>query len=99
MQITKVKADRAAIVEQVQNLALQTSNLKPDYESKKSQLVDTSLRGAQLKREYAEQYEKLSECHILVTLCAYAQRIMHSVTFVCVCVYVCVCVTKNVHTH
>ena len=94
-----MKADRAAIVEQVQNLALQTSNLKPDYESKKSQLVDTSLRGAQLKREYAEQYEKLSECHILVTLCAYAQRVMHSVTFcLCVCLCVRVCDQKCPHT-
>ena len=59
--MTKVKAERATIVESVRKLALETSNLKPDYESKKSRLVESSLQGIELRQEYDQQYEQLSE--------------------------------------
>ena len=60
--MTKVKAERTAVVERVRRLALETSNLKPDYESKKSHLVEVSLQGLELKQQYDQQYDKLSEC-------------------------------------
>lgn len=58
----KVKEERTSIVEDIRKLALETTNLRPDYESKKSRLVDSSIRGLELKQKYNDMYKQLREC-------------------------------------
>ena len=73
----KVKAERASIMEDMRKLALQTTNLRPEYESKKAQLVEASIKGLGLKQQYSDQYRQLREYSVHV----------HVYTHGCTCMY------------
>ena len=61
----RVQRERDEMQERNNSVALESTNLKPVYEDKKSKLVEISQVAAELKESYNKKYQELSKSVVI----------------------------------